>query len=569
MGRLIPSSAALLFGLSLLFGNHFLPWTSWHSEAIAFLAVFLLGWNGLRSGLHAPYRRGVEMPYAVLPFIGLGLAALLQGTFGLLPFWGDAWAFLFYVLLCIVCLVLGFAAASSFHQAPRDRDELTPFTLFAFTILICALASAAIALAQLFSLSEYAEWITRPTQLRRPGANIAQPNNLATLLVMGAASTVFLHRSGKFSGPTTALILLFIGAGIAVTESRAGALSVLVLLGWWFLKRRAIGDPTPRWVALGFGAVFVVIFWTWPYVLNALGVLDHHAEERMLEGSLRFQIWPQLLSALSIRPWTGWGIHQVTAALSAVTDRYAVSEPYTYSHNMILDLALWVGVPFALILVVATAFWTWRRARASNQLLPWYGLAIGVPLAVHSMLEYPYAYAYLLAPVMFMLGAVEASAGGGKPFLRIGTKSATAMLFVATAVLAWSVVEYLEIEEDFRVVRFQALRVGSPPPDHRPPTIILFDQLGGAIDAARITPTPNMSPRAMQVVKKAALHDPWTASQYRYAIALALNDDPTEAARQFRVIRLMRGERVYKDVKMQVEALAANKYPQLRLMNLP
>jgi hypothetical protein len=303
-------------------------------------------------------------------------------------------------------------------------------------------------------------------------------------------------------------------------------------------------------------------------LLNALHLLDHHAEDRVLEGSLRFQIWPQLLDALSSRPWTGWGVQQVAAALSAVADRYPISEPYTYSHNLWLDLALWVGLPFAVVLAVATAVWIWRRISALDKLLPWYGLGIGAPLAVHSMLEYPHAYAYFLAPVMFMMGAVEASTGG-RPFAQISIKSATVALFLATAALSWSVVEYLAIEEDFRIARFQALRVGSPPPEHQRARIILFDQLGGALNAARITPTPNMSHESVRILQKAALHDPWTASQYRYAVALALNGNPAEAVRQFQVVRSMRGQKVYEGIKNEFSELAAAKYPQLRDLNLP
>jgi len=142
-------------------------------------------------------------------------------------------------------------------------------------------------------------------------------------------------------------------------------------------------------------------------------------------------------------------------------------------------------------------------------------------------------------------------------------------LLVTTAVLAWSVVEYLEIEEDFRVARFEALRIGSPPPAHQRPKVILYTQLGVLLDDARITSTPNMSPEAMQLVKNAALHYPWSATQYRYAVALALNGDPVEAARQVQVMRRMWGEQLYEGVKMQINELADTKYPELHQLSLP
>jgi hypothetical protein len=151
----------------------------------------------------------------------------------------------------------------------------------------------------------------------------------------------------------------------------------------------------------------------------------------------------------------------------------------------------------------------------------------------------------------------------------MGIKPVAAMLLATTAVLAWSMVEYLEIEEDFRVARFEALRVGSPPPGHQRPNVILYTQLDVLLDDARITPTPNMSPEAMQVVKTAALYYPWSATQYRYAVALALNGNPVEAARQIQVMRRMWGEELYGGVKKQIDELAASKYPELHRLNWP
>lgn len=141
------------------------------------------------------------------------------------------------------------------------------------------------------------------------------------------------------------------------------------------------------------------------------------------------------------------------------------------------------------------------------------------------------------------------AAAGVKSLASIGAKSVGALLLATTVVLAWSVGKYLEIEEDFRVARFQALCIGSPPTAHQPPKIILFDQLGVLLDDARITPTPNMSPETMQVVKNAALYYPWSATQSRYAVALALNGNPVEAAWQFQVIRRLWGGKQYDAMK--------------------
>jgi hypothetical protein len=556
-----------LFLLSWLLPLHFPPWVSWHLEAVAFFAVLLLGWSGWVRMRRASASRIAVLPFAALPLIAFGAVVTLQRAAGLLPFWGSVWALWFYIALCVACLMLGFAAASASAPTRPALAALTPFTLLAFTLCAGAAVSTIVAFAQVFGLWEHSEWIARMPDLRRPGGNLGQPNHLATLLVMGVASLVFLRQSKKL-GPTSAsLLLLLLCMGLAVSESRAGALSLLLLLGWWLFKRRTIGDATPPWVGLAVGITFVGMFLVWPHMLNVMDLLPHQATGRVVAGSLRLQVWSQLLKAVTMHPWTGWGFHQVAAAHNAVVDGYSVSEPYAYSHNLVLDLVIWTGVPITLLLLATAAVWLWRRIRDANQLLPWYGLAVALPLGLHSMLEYPFAYAYFLAPVILLLGAVEATAGG-KAFARIGVKAVGAVLLACTVVLAWSVVEYLEIEEDFRVARFQASRIGSPPIGHERPKVVLFDQLGVLLDVSRITPAPNMSAQDMEVAKRAALYYPWTATQARYAMALALNGNPEEAARQLQVIRRLWGEKQYQAMKEHI-ADKATQYPQLLRLNLP
>lgn len=558
--------AVVLFILGWLVPLHFPPWVSWHSEAVAFFAVLCLGWSSLARVLRSVGPRTVALPVAALPFFGLALVAVLQRATGLMIFWGDVWVIWFYMALCVTCLTLGFSAASPSARPRETTDSSKPFTLLAFALLLSALASTVIAFAQVFNLWEHSEWIVRMSDVRRPGGNLAQPNHLATLQVMGLASLVYLYESRKLGGVAAVSILIFLGIGLAATESRTGLLGVFVLLLWWLAKRRYFGSMTPAWVAGVVGGGFAMFFWAWPTLMNST-LLSYQAGANAT-SSLRLGVWQQLLQAVALRPWWGWGIHEVAKAHNAVAHSYAVSLPLTYSHNIVLDLALWVGLPLAGVSVVVTGVWLWRRVKAVKQLLPWYGLAVALPLAVHSMLEYPFAYAYFLAPVMFALGAVEASLGV-KPLLRMGIKPVAAMLLVTTAALAWSVVEYLEIEEDFRVARFEALRIGSPPPEHQRPKVILFTQLGVLLDDARITPAPNMSPEAMQLVKNAALHYPWSATQYRYAVALALNGNAVEAARQIQVMRRMWGEQLYDGVKKKIDELAASKYPELRQLSLP
>ena len=559
----LAAGCAVLLFLSWLNTEQFLPWVSWHSEAVVIFAVLVLAWRGVARTLRAAGPLTIALPFASLPFIGLALIAAVQRATGLLTFNGDVWVLSFYMALCIACTALGFAAATPSGRCSESTDASESFTLLAWAFLLGALASTVIAFGQVFSLWEHSGWIVRMPEPRRPGGNLAQPNHLATLQVMGIASLLLLRRFNRLGVLACGLILFVLCAGIAVTESRTGALSLAGLLCWWLVKRRSIGDPNPPWLGVGWGIGFLGMFLAWPHLLNATDLLGYQAGTRLAGGGRRLEVWSQLLQAISMRPWTGWGVHQVAAAHNAVVDQYALSEPYSYSHNLVLDLFVWIGVPLGLLFAGMAAMYLWRRARATTQLLPWYGLAVTLPLAVHSMFEFPFTYAYFLAPVMFLLGAVEASTGA-KPLVRVGIKLTAVFLVAVTVVMGWSVLEYLEIEEDFRVARFESLHIGSSPLGHERPRVILFDQLDVLLEDARIVPKPNMSPDAMQLVKNAALYYPWSATQYRYALALALNGNPAEARRQMRVIHRMWGDKTYLEIKRKIDGLAVSDYPQLR-----
>ena len=135
--------------------------------------------------------------------------------------------------------------------------------------------------------------------------------------------------------------------------------------------------------------------------------------------------------------------------------------------------------------------------------------------------------------------------------------------------MLWSVVEYLSIEEDFRIVRFEQLRIGKTPQHQQTPNVILFTQLGALLDGSRIAIEPGMAPDKLEQLRRLAMRYPWVATQYRYALALALNGNQAESVRQFQVIRWQRDEKTYTSIKRELAELGTVRYPQLRALKLP
>ena len=262
-------------------------------------------------------------------------------------------------------------------------------------------------------------------------------------------------------------------------------------------------------------------------------------------------VWPQLMEAAFMQPWLGWGIKQTAEAHNAVAHSYIVSLPFSYSHNLIIDLILWVGMPVTGCLILMATVWLWRRVWAIKTIAAWYGLAIALPLAVHSLLEFPFAYAYFLVPAMVGVGALEGELRK-PPAASVRVSLAGAGMMLVTILSTWIVIEYMQVEEDFRIARFEQLKIGEASSYGRS-QVVLLTQLRALTEATRMEPKSSMTAEQIELLKKVALHYPWSGTQYRYAMALALNGYSIEAARQLQVIRAFHGQKIYLKFQIQIE----------------
>lgn len=553
--KLLPWTFASLFLGGWLTTSHFTPWVSWHAEAPFFAVVFVGAWVAVYRAIQKGKAHTVPFPKAAWPLVLLALVTLAQAASGQIEFLGSAFAVMLYLCLAVICIALGSSLAKQ-DQGFSPEQTFSGFgEWLAWLLLIGALISIAIALAQVLQVWESSPWVLRMPYLRRPGGNLGQPNHLATLVVMAIASVVYLRSLQRFGALACATTLLLLCMGIVITESRTGVLSLFVLGGWWFWKLPVISRGTSRWWLLPSAAVFLLAYASWPLFFSALnggvqvpGPLRVEANV----GDARFALWPQLMEAAWEKPWLGWGMRETAKAHAAVAHAYDYSLPMTYSHNLIIDMVLWTGLPIAGIILFTFLVWLWHRSRAIQTPLPWFGLAVALPLGIHSMLEFPFAYAYLLVPAMLGVGIVE-GAQRSLAIVVVGARSTFALLLIISGMSVWSVVDFIRVEEDFRVARFEMLRIGSKGLDEDHPRILLLTQLGALVQAARVELKPRVAADEVELLRRVAGHYPWSGTQYRYAMALALNGQATESVRQLQLIRAQHGEKTYRQLSIQIE----------------
>ena len=564
----------LLLGAAWLQPLHVMPWMSWHSEVLAFLGILLVAASELlRKTEHNVVFRTVQLPASSVILIALIGILTFQFSSGLIGFLGDFVVVFLFLAVSISAVGAGFSVTSrQGSDLPQQARTLSHVHAFALAVLTAAACSVVLALVQALDVWDGAEWINRLAGYRRPGANMGQPNHLATLLVMGLASLALLFESGKLGALSASTLLGVLVLGLAISESRSGVLSILALLLWWVARRRTAGlKALQSIIAAGF-VLLISSLWAWPTFLEYVQAGGPtagapYASVNTAAGT-RLVVWPQMVAAALQKPWLGWGLREVSAAHNAVLDAYPTSEPFTYAHNIVLDLAIGIGVPLALLFTGLTCIWLFRRIRAARELLPWYCVALLIPVGVHSLFEFPFAYAYFAFPALFAVGMLD---GLLKPnaSISINKFSAAAGLGLLSIVMTWTAWEYIQIEEDFRVTRFEVLRIGRTPVNYERPSIYLLTQLAAMTEVSRMVPAPGMDAAKIDLARRAALHFPWVAIQHRYALSLALNGNPEEAIRQLKVMRAMHGEKSFEGIRANWKDLADTKYPQLGQLQLP
>jgi O-antigen ligase len=546
----------LLFGLAWLNNDHFRPWPSFHAEMLALAALFCMGASALLESAQ-PF---VLPKVSAWIFIVIPVPWLLHAV-GAGSFAGDALISSLYLSALLAAVCVGF----SFNRpaTPAGDDRLTGLM---HSLWLAAMLSAAIGLVQWLNLQEALTLFVAQSGLdERAMGNLGQANNLASLLLMGLVAYAWVYEK-KVLGPLAfGLGVAFISLALVLTQSRTGMLGVVVLAGFIAWKGRRANSRLSS-IAL---AVWVLGCWIGSLLLPYLGEALLMGEVRSVGApgsvSARVKIWQQVAHGVGQSPWLGFGWNETPAAHAAGAVAHPGDAVFTHAHNFALDLVAWNGLPLGLILTGLIAYWFVTRMRACTTLAAIYAMACLLPFAVHSMLEFPFAYAHFLIMAGFMVGVIESSMAAANT-IRLGVRWAWGFVALWAMIGVLLVPEYFLIEEDFRVVRFQNLRIGRTPETHRPPEVRLLTQLGAMLKASRQVPAPNMSKQDIDNLHQVSDRFAYGSVRFRYTLALALNADPLGAVRQLAIIRGMYGEPFYLGCIEEIKRLQRAQYPQLDLL---
>lgn len=513
---------ALLLGfvtlaVSWLAPGHYPPWPSFQAEFVAGVAGCLIGASVV-------LKRHGRWPWLAVVTLLTVAVPLLQTVFGQILFVSDGVLAAAYVAAFALSMVAGATLAKT------RRSELLDGLAAAF--VVAAIASAGIALAQWLRVG-HDLFVTDLRTGDRPYANLAQPNHLATLLALGIVGLLHWFEARRIGRVTAALGAAWLGMGLVLTQSRTGWLFVALLVLWCAAgrSRARLRLQFPA-IAIGAGA-FAIGVASLAAVNDALllAPLGISLEEHTKSG-VRWIHWQTLVDALWQSPWLGYGWSQVTLAQQVAAQNHPMTgEQLLNSHNLVLDLLLWNGIPIGSILVLAVVVWFVLQVKNLHTPDQWVLLAGVGAVFIHALLEYPLNYLYFLLPTGLMMGALdglnETSRKWSVPRLGFALPFATLIVF-----FVWVSVEYGKVEVAAWRLRMVSARIGvdrvstAPPPD-----VLLLDAPREFQRFAMTEAKEGMAKQELDWMRKVSRRFAYAPSMLRFALAAGLNGRPEEARR--------------------------------------
>jgi len=380
--KCLVSFSALIACLGLFVLPDAMPWASFYPEYI-FSAAFLFVIIYSIARHHTPAKIKTSsliiIPFAIFPIISyLANRPPYNGPF-----------FLSWVYLISASLL--FILSSSFNSA----ENIIIKFIFSFFIL-SSLASFGVQILQLLSFNLF---LAIQIDGRLSGV-IGQPNIAATFSILGLCGLAYFFDPSKFSIRHYFLAGLMI-FGLALTQSRSGLLNATLLSVLFFLIKERKIKP------FLYSLTVLFIFWALAsYLLNGSSTNYLSASERDLStGGGRLEIWKMSIDALFQHPWLGYGLGSVSQVQLASPYFLPGRAILGYSHNFILDIAIWLGIIPAVFILFILAFILSKSipiVRSGNA-----GAAIFmgfVAIFTHALLEAPLTYSYLLFPFATFAG---------------------------------------------------------------------------------------------------------------------------------------------------------------------
>lgn len=407
--------AFLAVTVPVLWPSHRQPTVMFYNQILAILGwaawTLAMNWPNKTTPIaHAP--ASAALTAASMEFFLIAGSALGASAFGPLP-WGIS------VMGAGMALAAWWVMQCGWWGAERWSAQALIDTL-AMGLAIGGALCAVYGLLQMLA----PPWLTaglipHVANGERVTSTLRQPNQFSTFMILSMCCSIWLGRRQRWPFALSIGLMILCVAGVVGSGSRTGMVSMGVLLLWSWqdkgmaLRFRGALLTTPLWYGLwwlGFDA------WHTLNSGDSFGALTRPSYVKDMSNG-RAEIWTQTLGLIGQQPWTGVGWGQFNAAWSLTVIPNRIPAFFDNTHNLLLQWAVELGLPIAIVLTLLAGFGLWPlwrhflAGKTMRQSLPderrsvvlFASIFLGV-LALHSMLEYPLWYSYFLLPAAFVWG---------------------------------------------------------------------------------------------------------------------------------------------------------------------
>lgn len=509
--------AAVAMAFAWLLPNSSPPWIAFHKDFWVALVLLIVAASVVAKMVVRRQTFSVDAIAGLL--LGLSALSLGQWLTGKVFFFGHA-AVGFGYFFAAGCMV------SISRAWERLQQDAVGDFLFA-AVVIGATGSAGLVLKQWLGIDGLEVWTQLLATGSRPYGNLLQPNNAATLLLLGVVGYFWAYRRVAIGRTGLLLGTLTLTFALVLTQSRIGYLSFLAL-GMIALWGARSNHAFKSWRApvLMLLLSFVIAVMVLPHLTGWLGLSQEFTLLERTQGEVRLLVYRTFAKASLLEPWAGYGFAQgIEAQLATAAAGYELPGLFTWTHNALLDIAIWFGLPVALIAtgILAKVGLTAFRSRLDPE--AYICLAGLFVLAMHAMVELPLAYAYFLLPAVMLMGILAAKAS--LPSISVRPWGAVVGVAVLALLLGTVGTDYLKVEKSFSTWRFKLARVGKDHPMDIPDTLLLH-QYRALIVGVR-TPAPMLNAKEREEFSKAVLLDPSPAAMQAIVVSYVEAGDVASA----------------------------------------
>lgn len=532
--------ASFALAVAWLLPNAHPPWVAFHKDAYLALVLAVVCFPVIARA----WRFRVSSRWDLLSVYLMGLSLLVAGHWA-----ADKVEFLGQAFVGVVFFfAAGFAVYIGRLWTASAAGHVERFLFSAF--VVAGIASAGIIYGQWAQIDMHPVWFNYLPPGERPYGNLNQANNAGSLLLLSLIALTWLMLTSRVRSCVFLFASAFLIGALVLTASRITFVSYLALLlvallqAWRLPKFR-----THRWLPVILLAMFVATF-----LAQQLGWGEAAANSNPLRRDLtgiRMSAYSAFGEAVLRGPLSGFGFDQaVKAQLFAGQLGHKLPGLFGWTHNFVLDIAVWFGWPIA-VLGIAVGGWSvyqLRRITVAPTIAA--NIACVLTLLMHGMVELPLTYAYFLLPTCLLIGALYGHAA--IPSARLPFPVAGVCLIGLSLTLAIACTDYLRTEAAFNAWRFKAARVGTPPEKIETDFLVL-DQFSVLIDGLDADPS-NPSAIDLERFRSAVLSFPSPYALQRLVLFHSKAGDIANAEKSVEMARLLTSGDSNRDMAKQWRA---------------